>query len=190
MCNGCEDLEPTLSELNECSCREIICCDGESACKNRTSTVGQVLNEKLLRVILVDISNYFSVYFDLITGRISPTLHLQLNNRRDRFSVLRRRSEVVNSRSWMHNWRKMWSCVAEVELVSCEPLRMVLLVIFWKQTKDKEIWRWIFQGWHFGIDEVCKTQCIKTWNRCCFLCVVFSKPDFTNQRCYSSKLCA
>ena len=143
MCNGCEDLEPTLSELNECSCREIICCDGESACNNRTSTVGQVLNEKLLRVILVDISNYFSVYFDLITGRISPTLHLQLNNRRDRFSVLRRRSEVVNSRSWMHNWRKMWSCVAEVELVSCEPLRMVLLVIFWKQTKDKEIWRWI-----------------------------------------------
>ena len=29
MCNGCEDLEPTLSELNECSA--IIWCDGESA---------------------------------------------------------------------------------------------------------------------------------------------------------------
>ena len=60
MCNGCEDLEPTLSELNECSCHEIIWCDGESAESTRTSTVGQVLNEKLL---LVDISNYFCSLF-------------------------------------------------------------------------------------------------------------------------------
>lgn len=122
-----------------------------------------------------------SVYFDLITKRISPTLHLQLNNRRDQISMPRRRFEVANSRSSMHNWQKMWYCAAEVEL-GC-PVHHLL------ETNKRQ--GYLKVDWRTDILRLMRSVnfwCSTIWNHKSMFLFLF-RTDFKHQRCYS-KPCA